>query len=72
MRGLVRSVEDGAHHAFTFSVARTADVVVPQEQILQRGRLADQAAHARVAEDLDHLAEAVAVDLRAQRVARRR
>ena len=44
-------------------------VVVAQEQLLQGRRLADQAAHAGVAEHLDQLAEACAVDLGAQRVA---
>ena len=44
-------------------------VVVPQEQFLQGRRLADEAAHPRVAEHLDQLGQALAVDLGAQRVA---
>ena len=40
-----------------------------QEQLLERRRLADEAAHAGVAEHPDEFAEAFAVDLGAQRVA---
>ena len=39
-----------------------------QEQLLEGGRLADQAAHTGVAQDPDQLAEALAVDLGVQRV----
>ena len=61
----------GAHRADTSSGGSrcVVGVVVAQEQLLQRRRLADQAAHTGVAEHPDELAEAVAVDLGAQRVA---
>src|SRR4051812_28623124 len=44
-------------------------LVMPKEQVFQRGRLADQTAHACVTKQLDHLADAVAVDGGVQRVA---
>src|SRR6476660_10648739 len=40
--------------------------VMPQEEVFQRGRLADQAAHAGLPEDPDEFTEAGAVDLRVQ------
>src|SRR6185437_4995997 len=44
-------------------------VVMPQEQLLERRRLADQAAHTGVTEYADEFPEALTVDLGAQRVA---
>src|ERR1700727_1235229 len=45
----------------------TVGAVVAHEEFLQRGRLADQAAHAGVAEHPDEFAEALAVDVGVQR-----
>src|SRR5947209_17890412 len=47
--------------------ALTVGAVVPQEQLLQGGRLADQAPNAGVTEDPDEFAEAFAVDVGVQR-----
>ena len=58
-----------APHLFIaeFALAVGAVAVVAQEELFQGRRLADQAAHARVAERPDEFAEAFAVDVGAQR-----
>ncbi len=60
---------DQRGHAFTCSEEVVRRVVVPEEELLQRGRLADQAAHAGVAQHPDDFGQALAVDLGAQGMA---
>ena len=66
------SGDGGAHAVTSASLAcplRPVHLVVAQEQFLEGGRLADQAAHTGVAENPDQLAETVGVDLGMQDIA---